>query len=211
MRSAPFLVVAVMLPAAALAFGGGAADSPCSKSAAEQATWLGEAVDAEGNPANAAALKSLATLCQAAGQGDVKAELVIGVTSHLHHDDAAAVSWWKRAADNGYAAAQTALGGAYLFGQGVAKNEAEAVKWWRRAAGQGDGMAQALLGTVYASGTGVARDVVQADMWDTLAAMQGNDAAGKERERLEKLMTTQQIDEASRLAREWKAAPDSTE
>ncbi|MEG1553077.1 MAG: sel1 repeat family protein, partial [Kiritimatiellia bacterium] len=48
-----------------------------------------------------------------------------------------AVKWYRKAAAQGYANAQTNLGICYAKGEGVARDEAEAVKWWRKAAEQG--------------------------------------------------------------------------
>ena len=52
-------------------------------------------------------------------------------------DDAEAVRWWRRAAEQGDARAQYSLGAMYANGKGIAEDDAEAVRWWRRAAEQG--------------------------------------------------------------------------
>ena len=52
-------------------------------------------------------------------------------------DNAEAVKWWHKAAEQGHAGAQLSLGTMYNLGLGVAKNTAEAIKWWRKAADQG--------------------------------------------------------------------------
>jgi hypothetical protein len=49
----------------------------------------------------------------------------------------------KKAAEQGDAGAQKALGEMYLKGLGFPKNSREAVKWYRKAALQGDAKAQA--------------------------------------------------------------------
>ena len=51
--------------------------------------------------------------------------------------DAEAVKWYRKAAEQGHAAAQNNLGAMYANGQGVARSDAEAVKWFRKAAEQG--------------------------------------------------------------------------
>jgi TPR repeat protein len=51
--------------------------------------------------------------------------------------DAAAVVWWRRAADQGNVVAQHNLGVMYANGRGVPQNYAEAYKWWSLAAAQG--------------------------------------------------------------------------
>lgn len=58
-------------------------------------------------------------------------------------NDAEAVKWYRRAAEQGNAAAPSNLGVMYETGQGVTWDYAEAVKWWRKAAEQG--LATALL------------------------------------------------------------------
>ncbi|MCL2725942.1 MAG: SEL1-like repeat protein [Polyangiaceae bacterium] len=55
------------------------------------------------------------------------------------------MKWWRKAAEQGDAEAQAALGFMYSEGRGVAKDEAEAVKWWRKAAEQGYEEAQSAL------------------------------------------------------------------
>ena len=120
-------------------------------------------------------------------------------------DDQEAVRWSRLAAEQGDAVAQCNLGVMYNKGQGVPQDYTEAVKWYRLAVEQGDAVAQANLGLMYAKGQGVAQNYIQAYMWETLAAAQGNENASKGLEVLEKEMTPAQLDEAQRLAREWKA------
>ncbi len=108
-------------------------------------------------------------------------------------------------AEQGLAAAQHYLGVMYGEGKGVPQDYQEAMKWYRLAAEQGDADAQYNLGGMYFSGHGVARNYIQAYMWVTLAAAQGNENASKGLEILEKKMSPDQIAQAQRLAREWKA------
>ena len=49
-----------------------------------------------------------------------------------------AVKWFRKAAEQGDASAQTFLADCYLFGRGVAKDETEVLTWFRRAAKQDD-------------------------------------------------------------------------
>ena len=53
-------------------------------------------------------------------------------------DYAAAVSWYRKAAEQGYAAAQFNLGVMYDKGQGVPQDYVQAHKWWNLAAANGD-------------------------------------------------------------------------
>lgn len=61
----------------------------------------------------------------------IKGELGFSVSS------AAAVGWYRKAAEQGYGMAQSGLGNMYEKGVGVPQNNAEAVKWYRKAAEQG--------------------------------------------------------------------------
>ncbi len=88
--------------------------------------------------------------------------------------------------------------------QGVTRDYGAAMKWYRKAANQGVAPAQHNLGLMYENGQGVTQDYVQAQMWFTLAAARGQKFARKSRDRLAKQMTPAQIDEAQKLAREWK-------
>ena len=116
-----------------------------------------------------------------------------------------AVKWYRLAADQGDADAQTNLGTMYYFGKAVPQDYGEAMKWYRLAAEQGVAGAQYNLGGMYANSLGVRQNNVQAYMWISLAAAQGHELAAKGVEFLEKEMTPDQLAEAQRLAREWTA------
>jgi len=115
-------------------------------------------------------------------------------------------------AAEGDARAQSVLGLLYYRGLGgVPQDRAEAVKWFRRAADQGDGQAQYNLGLSYARGEAGEPDNVSAHMWLNLAAasfpvsdISNRSAARKDRDLLAEKMTSDQIAEAQKLAREWK-------
>ncbi|MFR6749415.1 MAG: tetratricopeptide repeat protein [Faecalibacterium sp.] len=84
-----------------------------------------------------------------------------------------AVWWYQKAAEQGHAEAQYALGDCYRTGEGVTKNGAEAVKWYRKAAEQGHVEAQNMLGICYHNGDGVAQDNQEAVKWCGKAAENG--------------------------------------
>ncbi len=86
-----------------------------------------------------------------------------------------AIVWYRKAADQGYARAQSDLGDMYYKGQGVPKDYTQAVAWYRKAADQGDEYAQCVLGDMYYNGKGVAQDFAQAAVWYRKAADQGLD------------------------------------
>jgi TPR repeat protein len=123
-------------------------------------------------------------------------------------DYAQAVTWLRKAADQGEVRAQLNLGIMYHNGQGVLQDYAQAATWLRKAADQGDVDAQVRLGVEYAAGGGVPQDYVQAHMWFNLAASLASNASTRDlaikyRDDLAAMMTLAQIAEAQRMAREW--------
>jgi TPR repeat protein len=71
----------------------------------------------------------------------------------------------QKAADHGYAPAQTALGNLYFQGNCVARDSAQVLTWTRKAADQGYPAAQYFLGTLYVSGDGIKIDYKEALHW----------------------------------------------
>jgi tetratricopeptide (TPR) repeat protein len=117
----------------------------------------------------------------------------------------------KPLAEQGNAEAQYNIGGMYAEGRGVPQNYGKAVKWFRKAAEQGNAMAQYNLGGMYFIGRGVPRDFVLAHMWFNLSVSRVPASEGEKRKATEIIidlvaskMTPFQIEEAQRLAREWK-------
>lgn len=154
----------------------------------------------------------------------------------MQQDNAAAALWFRKAAEQGYAPAQSNLGTAHLYGRGVTQDDTEAVAWFRKAADQGDAIVEFLLGNLYANGKDVPQDCseamiwfqraaeqghpvaklflgvmnyVRAHMWFSLAA-QGEQRAVKTLEMAERKMTPAQITEAQKLACDWKPATRPT-
>jgi uncharacterized protein len=89
-------------------------------------------------------------------------------------------------------------------------NLSEALIWYRRAADQDDVDSQVALGLAYADGIGVPQDYVEAHKWYNLAASRVKYAdmrtdLVKRRDDLALKMTSAQIAEAQKLAREWKS------
>jgi TPR repeat protein len=96
----------------------------------------------------------------------------------------------------------------YLEGNGVPQDYVKAAKWFQTAAERGDLSARCALGTIYAEGKGMAQDYVQAHMWLGLCI---SAARGKQQiigakilDQIAEKMTPAQIQEAERLARQWK-------
>ena len=152
------------------------------------------------------------TLCLAQ-QGDAEAQYFLGIAYYqgkgVLRDYQEAVKWFRKAAEQGYALAQAFLGAMYVKGEGVPQDYQEAAKWFQLAAGQGDAEAQSVLGVMYHNGEGVPRDYVRSHMWLNLNLSQETDEDKRKEQAerlnsLEKRMTTEQIAEAQKLAREFK-------
>jgi TPR repeat protein len=89
------------------------------------------------------------------------------------------------------------------IGEGVLQDYKEAVKWWTKAAEQGYAKAQYNLGVMYSQGQGVLQDHAKAHMWYNIAAAHGLEQARTNRDTLAEKMTSEQIAEAQKMAREW--------
>jgi hypothetical protein len=89
-------------------------------------------------------------------------------------DETEAAKWYRKSADQGYAAAQSSLGVMYFVGRGVPQDDREAAAWSHKAADQGNAIAQNNLGSMFGSGRGVSQDNKEAVVWYRKAADQGH-------------------------------------
>jgi TPR repeat protein len=190
----------LLQPVMALARHVGIAATPPSADAANAAYQKGDYKDA------------LAMVQPLAEAGDVRAQSLLGLMYYrgraVAQDDKEAATWFRRAADGGDATAQFYLGGMYAEGRGVPQDYAESAQWYHHAADQGDGQAQYNLGLAYARGEGVEQNLVNAHMMFNLSAARLNDPRGrtaaiKNRDQVAGEMTSEQISEAQKLARDW--------
>ena len=117
-------------------------------------------------------LTSLTWYLRAADQKYADAWVAIGQAMSAETSDIVTACFTK-AANNGAAVAQCALGGKYLHGIGVARDFYLASHWYQLAAEQGSAEAQCALGGLYAEGRGVQKDLIQAFRWYEMAAIQG--------------------------------------
>jgi TPR repeat protein len=148
----------------------------------------------------------------AADQGNTFAQHNLGALyddgKGVPQNKAEALKWYHLAAERGNDQAQFNVGVLHFAGVAVPENRAEAAKWFRRAADQGHLGGQVYLALSYATGLGVPQDNVQAYMWLSLAAARGDQDAVSNRNKVAKKMTSAQIAEAQKLAREWKSKPE---
>ena len=136
----------------------------------------------------------------------IAGQLVDGWLAYQRGDYADALRIWGQLADQGLAGAQFDLGFMYANGHGVPQNYEQALFWYREAADQGYAYAQDEVGSMYAKGQGVSRNYEQAYMWFDLAASREGEATipMKNRDDVAAKMTSAQIAEAQRMARERK-------
>lgn len=92
----------------------------------------------------------------------------------MDQSDTEAASWYRQAANKGYALAQSNLGGMYEDGRGGEKSDTAAVSWHRNIAEQGHAGRQLRLGNMYLYGRGVDKSDVEAADCLRKAAEQGD-------------------------------------
>lgn len=121
-----------------------------------------------------AAIQEMEEVFTAAENGDIESQLFLAAWAVEAETYEEAAIWLGRAADQGSAEAQYALGYLYLHGRGVVQDNELAASWIQSAAEQGYAEAQFALAGLYFAGVGVAQDIIEAIRWFRLAAEQGN-------------------------------------
>jgi len=128
-----------------------------------------------------------------------------GIAAVERGDYATALKEFRALAEQGHASAQYNLGAMYENGHGVPQDYKTALKWYKLAAEQGYALAQINLGLMYALGQGTLQDYTRTHMWWNIAASRGDGDARKNRDLVEKMMSSTQIETAQKLAKEWMA------
>lgn len=80
-------------------------------------------------------------------------------------DHVLAVHWFTKAAEQGYAPAQSQLGFMYSMNYGVRRDSKKALYWYGKAAEQNYIQAIFNIGTMYQNGEGMKRDLAEAARW----------------------------------------------
>lgn len=119
---------------------------------------------------------------QSAEKGDVPSQVLLAMMyasgSGVNSDSAAAIEWYRKAAENNDAAAQYNLGTWYQKGQGgLQQDDAEAFKWIEKSAKNGNDLAQGKLSVFYTDGIGTPKDEKAGFTWMLLCAKQSNSKA----------------------------------
>ncbi len=142
------------------------------------------------------------------GPRDAEGQFDLAEDYHFGHgvgkDVKVALEWYRKAADQGHATAQTRLANHYADGKNIEKNRAEAIRLYKLAAAQGQPKAQLELGLAYRDGKGVPKDLAQAQAWLVLSAASGSRVATFMGKQLSPQLTKEQWKEARRLAHEWR-------
>jgi hypothetical protein len=109
-----------------------------------------------------------------AQSGVAEAQVRFGMLLQKEKNSAEAVSWYRKAAQQGNVDGMRGVGSCYRDGEGVAGDGAEAMKWYRKASDQGDGDADSNIGGLYHNGRGVAKDDIAAVSWFRKGAAKGS-------------------------------------
>jgi len=114
-------------------------------------------------------------------------------------NDAEAVAWYERAAEQGDAGAKHGLGRMYAAGRGVTKDETVAAQLQQEAADLGLSVAMLDLGDALAAGRGIGKDLVCAWFWYGLAASDGYELAVERRDGLTPRLQASELADARRM------------
>lgn len=90
----------------------------------------------------------------------------------------------------------------YFGGRGVPQDYKQGAKWFTKAAEQGNATAQSIVGNLYAQGQSVLQDYGRAHIWFNLATANGHERGSENRDNVPEKMTSDQIAEAQKMARE---------
>ena len=114
------------------------------------------------------------------------------------------LKWFHKAASYGRPDAMYKIGLMYDEGHGVDANSKRALKWYGKSAKRGYGNAQFMVGIMYFEGRGTKQSLPKAYAWLTLAAENNFDDANELITRLETEMSSEQLENARALTREYR-------
>jgi TPR repeat protein len=139
-------------------------------------------------------------------QGDANSLLALGAMYQngvgVTQDYVEAMKCYQLAAALGDPTAALYIGTMNYSGLGVETDRSEAFNWYRLSATRGNVQAQIYLAAMYADGDGVAQDFVRAHKWFNILSAEGNDTGSAFRGKMAERMTSDQITEAQKMARE---------
>ena len=117
--------------------------------------------------------------------------------------------WLLQSAKGGNPSAMLEMGMRYESGVGAEQNFIMALDWYRKASAAGNEVASFNIATMYILGAGVPKDLVRGYAWYMHSDKLGSAAAPARLERLNKLLTPDDIARAKKLAAEITANPES--
>jgi len=120
---------------------------------------------------------SIDRLEKSAQSGISEAQVLFAMLMQKEGNSAVAVTWYRKAAQQGNVDGIRGLGSCYRDGEGVAEDATEAMKWYRKASDQGDGDADDNIGGLYHNGRGVSKDDAAAVSWFRKGAGKGSSYA----------------------------------
>jgi TPR repeat protein len=136
----------------------------------------GKSITAQSTDQASARKKEIVDLREIAYAGNVAAQVQLGVIyltgDGVPKDDAEAVKWLRKAADQDNPIAERYLAEMYFKGRGVPADMTEAAKWLRFASEQGDAQSEHNLAVLYTQGEGVPRNLKEAANWMRKSAEQ---------------------------------------
>ena len=151
---------------------------------------------------------------KAAQQGDPGAMYRIGYLYHMGQGVQKSIPesarWFIKSAAAGFAVAQYTAGTLYRDGFGVNQSDAEALRWFMYAAEQGYAPAQHEVGSFVFLGRGTPPDFIEGCKWFYIASANGYEQSDKALALNLQFLTREQMEGASKLAKEFKLQPPRT-
>ena len=142
---------------------------------------------------------------KSAGSGDSRAMHNVGIMLALglgtEQDTSNASMWLQRAYEKGQMSSAIALGHMHRTGSGVTHSPVAAAEYYQAAADVGDVRAQHSLANLHMMGEGVLRSSVEAFVLYSLAARKGHLPSIAAKDRLEKLLSVEEIQMADWMIR----------
>jgi len=144
------------------------------------------------------------SLKKRAEAGDATAQCELGYAYEkgkgVPVDYAAALHWYRKAAEQNLPMGLNNVGAIYSAGLGVPKDEAEAIKWFRKSAERGFGHGASNLANMYAEGRGTPKNLVEAYKWYYIAARLGYLPARESVQKTGARLTSAEKEQAQREA-----------
>ena len=152
----------------------------------------------------------LEALKKAAEQGDVEAQISLGIMytkgKGVPVDIAQTVYWFRKAAEQGDAKAQFSLGVMYALGEGVPEDDARPYTGFERLLNRDTCQLKAVSASYMPLVKGLPRIIYKPYAWFSIAAAQGDEKAKNAKETIAKNMIRAEIAEAQKLSRKyWEA------